>query len=75
MKLERVVNIYADGKLAYTGFLSMAAQRLNMKVEALQTAIDAGSQLPQPNLYYDNPFGGQPVLKPKAKDYKGAWRD
>ena len=72
--MDRVVNIIADGKLAYTGFISLAAERLNMREHDLIEAIDMGKQLPQPNIYKDGP-DRRPVLQPKAKSYIGYWRD
>lgn len=40
--MDRVVNIYADGKLAYTGILELAARRLNMRPDVLEDLLDDG---------------------------------
>lgn len=73
--MERVVNIYADGRLAYTGFLSLAAFRFNTTERALTLTIDNGLRLPaerQPRLYRTED-GVWPA--PVAKNYTAQWRD
>lgn len=72
--MEPVVNIIADGKLAYTGFLSLAAQRLNMDEDALVRAIEDNSELPYPPVYRITGHGTLPVLLPRPKSYKAYWR-
>lgn len=70
---EPVVEIYADGKLAYVGFENRAAKRLNMTMSALAFAIDNGMQLPQPVLWtYVGP-NNTPWRRPSAKTYIGYW--
>ncbi|PPD10263.1 MAG: hypothetical protein CTY36_00275 [Methylocystis sp.] len=70
---ERVVNIYAHGRLAYTGFLSLAAVRLGISERALALSIDKGlaiAQADQPR-FYQTPDGRWP----RAKTYRAKWRD
>jgi hypothetical protein len=74
--MERVVNIYADGRLAYTGFLSLAAHRLGTTERALQLTIDNNLRLPIPREKrgYETDDGLWPSRE-RAKSYVAKWRD
>jgi hypothetical protein len=69
--MDRVVNIYADGALAYTGFLSRAAVRLRLEEHEVEHAIIDRLNLKrrQPRENSD----GDPILR--ARCYLATWRD
>lgn len=71
--MERVVNIYADRRLAYTGFLSLAAIRLDISERALALSIDRGLAIAQPHQprFYQTPEGRWP----RTRTYRAKWRD
>jgi hypothetical protein len=50
---ERIVNIYADGKLAYTGPLTRAAARSGVHPLFLKKALDENGEIPvhQPKFF------------------------
>ena len=67
---EPIISIYADGKLAYTGFLNRAADRQGMRPNDLLVAIRCGHNLHQPALWKGGIFGGYIRVEP-AKKYLG----
>lgn len=71
--MARVVNIYADGRLAYTGPLDRAAERFDTTERALALIIDGGLFLANPNesRFYQTPDGRWP----RETRYSAKWRD
>jgi hypothetical protein len=67
---ERIVNIHADGKLAYTGYLSRAAKRCDLTVAALTVCINKRANLlaQQPRIDFVN-AEGKTAARPKAAEY------
>lgn len=70
---QPVVNIYAGGRLAYTGLLSLAAVRLDISERALVLSIDNSLAIAQPQQprFYQTPDGRWP----RARTYRAKWRD
>jgi hypothetical protein len=74
--MERVVNIYADGRLAYTGPLDRAAARFGTKESTLERKIDNGWSLSNPHEtpeVFATPDGIYRRFRPKT--YVAKWRD
>ncbi len=68
--MEPVVNIIADGKLAYTGFLSLAAKRQGVSEDTLARAIERGWQLDPPL-----ELMGALYATTRPRSYTAHWRD
>jgi hypothetical protein len=73
--MERAVNIYADGRLVYTGSLSLAAQRLSVSPNVLEHLLDVGPtdfRRAQPRFVQSD---GVEYPIPRARKYVAQWRD
>lgn len=71
--MRRVVNIYANGRLAYVGPLDRAAERFDTTERALTLTIDNRLSLANPDAprFYRTPDGKWP----RATRYTAQWRD
>lgn len=76
--MDRVVNIYSDGRLVYTGSLELAARRLNVTPDILEHTLDNGPaefaefRKAQPRY---NVVDGFEYQIQRARKYIARWRD